>query len=179
MSINLMLQNEEDAVIWRGPLIARAINQFWNDVFWGDLDALVVDMPPGTSDAALTVMQGLPVTGIILVTSPQDLAEMVVRKAAHMAQQMKIPLIGVVENMSYAICPKCGERFELFGTGNSEDMAAAFDTKFLGKMGIDPNMSKLGDQGKIEVYENKDVIEVIQVVTDIITAVPAPSLTSQ
>ena len=179
MSINLMLQNEEDAVIWRGPLIAGAINQFWNDVFWGDLDALVVDMPPGTSDAALTVMQGLPVTGIVLVTSPQDLAEMVVRKAAHMAQHMNIPLIGVVENMSYVICPKCGERFELFGTGNSEDMADTFNTKFLGKMGIDPNMSKLGDEGKIEVYENKDITEVINVVSEIIATAPAPKFNNQ
>ena len=174
MSINLMLQNEADAVIWRGPLIAGAINQFWNDVFWGDLDALVVDMPPGTSDAALTVMQGLPVTGIILVTSPQDLAEMIVRKAAYMAQHMNIPLIGVVENMSYVICPKCGERFELFGKGNSEGMADTLNTKFLGKMGIDPEMSKLGDQGKIEEYDNNDVAEVINVVTDIVCAAPAP-----
>ena len=174
MSINLMLQNEEDAVIWRGPLIAGAINQFWNDVFWGDLDALIVDMPPGTSDAALTVMQGLPVTGVVLVTSPQDLAEMVVRKAANMAQHMNIPLIGVVENMSYVVCPKCGEHFELFGTGNSENIADSFNTKFLGKMGIDPDMSRLGDLGKIEIYENSDMDEVIRVVGDIVTAAPAP-----
>ncbi len=179
MSINLMLQNEEDAVIWRGPLITSAINQFWNDVFWGDLDALVVDMPPGTSDAALTVMQGLPVTGIILVTTPQDLAEMVVRKAAHMAQHMDIPLIGVVENMSYVVCPKCGECFELFGTGNSKAIADAFNTKFLGKMGIDPNLSKLGDQGKIEEYENSDMAEVIDVVEKIIAAAPAPQFNGQ
>ena len=106
----------------------------------------------------------LPVTGIVLVTTPQDLAEMVVRKAAHMAQHMDIPLIGVIENMSYVVCPKCGERFELFGTGNSKDIADAFNTKFLGKMGIDPNLSKLGDQGKIEEYENSDMAEVIDVV---------------
>ena len=179
MSINLMLQNEEDAVIWRGPLIAGAINQFWNDVFWGDLDALVVDMPPGTSDAALTVMQSLPVTGIVLVTSPQDLAEMVVRKAAHMAQHMEVPLIGIVENMSYVVCPKCGERFELFGTGNSESMADAFSTKFLGKIAIDPKMSKLGDQGKIEEYKNSDVTEVIDVVNHIVITAPAPLFNGQ
>ncbi len=177
MSINLMLENEEDAVIWRGPLIAGAIKQFWNDVFWGDLDALVVDMPPGTSDAALTVMQGLPVTGIVLVTSPQDLAEMVVRKAGNMAKHMEIPLIGVVENMSYAVCPKCGERFALFGVGNSESIAESFDTKFLGKMGIDPEMARLGDQGEIEKYTNNDMDEVIQVVADIISATPAPKFT--
>lgn len=179
MSINLMLQNEEDAVIWRGPLIAGAINQFWNDVFWGDLDALVVDMPPGTSDAALTVMQGLPVTGIVLVTSPQDLAEMVVRKAANMAQHMNIPLIGVVENMSYAVCPKCGERFELFGTGKSEAMADAFNTKFLGKMGIDPNMSILGDQGKIEEYFNEDMDNVIDTVKEIVAVAPPAKFGNQ
>jgi ATP-binding protein involved in chromosome partitioning len=174
MSINLMLENEEDAVIWRGPLIAGAINQFWNDVFWGDLDILVVDMPPGTSDAALTVMQGLPVTGIVLVTSPQDLAEMVVRKAANMAQHMNIPLIGIVENMSYVVCPKCGERFELFGTGNSAEFAETFNTKFLGKMGIDPDMSRLGDEGKIENYANEDMTEVISAVKEIVSAAPNP-----
>jgi Mrp family chromosome partitioning ATPase len=178
MSINLMLQNEEDAIIWRGPLIAGAINQFWNDVFWGDLDALVVDMPPGTSDAALTVLQGLPVTGIVLVTSPQDLADMVVRKAAHMAQQLNVPLAGVVENMSYVICPHCGDRFELFGKGHSADIADAFDTKFLGKIGIDPNMSKLGDEGKIESYENDDVAEVIDTVAEIISTCPSPSFSN-
>ncbi len=162
MSINLMLRDTDAPVIWRGPLIAGVISQFWNDVFWGDLDALVVDMPPGTSDAALTVMQGLPVTGIVLVTSPQDLAGMVVRKAAHMAEQMRIPLIGVVENMSYVICPHCGERYTLFGAGESEAMAETLGTRFLGKLGIDPEMSKLSDSGQIETYENADFQAVVQ-----------------
>lgn len=174
MSINLMLQREEDAVIWRGPLITSAIKQFWNDVFWGDLDALVVDMPPGTSDAALTVMQNLPVTGIILVTSPQDLAEMVVRKAAHMAGHMEIPLIGIVENMSFAICPKCGERFEIFGKGKSEEMAKAFDTAFLGKIGLDPEMTRLGDLGQIETYVNDDFEPIVEVAAKIIEETPMP-----
>lgn len=174
MSINLMLPNEEDAVIWRGPLIAGAINQFWSDVFWGDLDALVVDMPPGTSDAALTVMQSLPVTGIVLVTSPQDLAEMVVRKAANMAGHLNIPLIGVVENMSYVTCPKCGERFELFGKGKSEEMAKAFNTRFLGKLGIDPKMAMLGDKGQIETYSNDEFMFMTSVVEQVIAATPEP-----
>jgi len=174
MSINLMLENEEDAVIWRGPLIASAIKQFWSDVFWGDLDALVVDMPPGTSDAALTVMQSLPVTGTVLVTSPQDLAEMVVRKAGNMANQMQIPLIGVVENMSYVICPHCGETFELFGTGKSEEMAAAYATRFLGKIGIDPDMARLSDQGQIETYENKGFVPLVEAVLEAVEAAPAP-----
>ena len=174
MSINLMLQNQDDAVIWRGPMIAGAINQFWSDVFWGDLDALVVDMPPGTSDAALTVMQNLPVTGIVLVTSPQDLAEMVVRKAANMANHLNIPLIGVVENMSYVTCPGCGERFELFGKGNSEAMAQAFGTRFLGKLGIDPEMTRLGDNGQIETYANDEFIYMTEVVGQVVAATSDP-----
>ncbi|MGC9393954.1 MAG: Mrp/NBP35 family ATP-binding protein [Anaerolineae bacterium] len=174
MSINLMLQNEADAVIWRGPLITSAINQFWSDVFWGDLDALVVDMPPGTSDAALTVLQGLPVTGVVLVTSPQDLAEMVVRKAANMAGHLNIPLIGVVENMSYVTCPKCDERFELFGKGNSEEMANAFGTRFLGKLGIDPEMARLGDAGQIEAYTNGEFEPLVEVVAGVVAATPDP-----
>lgn len=174
MSINLMLEDEEAAVIWRGPMIASAINQFWNDVFWGDLDALIVDMPPGTSDAALTVMQGLPVTGIVLVTSPQDLADMVVRKAANMAGQLKVSLIGIVENMSYVVCPKCGDRFELFGKGRSEEMAKAFDTRFLGKLGIDPEMTRLSDSGQIETYEHEDFELVVGAVSEVIAAAPEP-----
>ncbi|MGC9520872.1 MAG: Mrp/NBP35 family ATP-binding protein [Anaerolineae bacterium] len=174
MSINLMLEDEEQAVIWRGPMITSAINQFWNDVFWGDLDALVVDMPPGTSDAALTVMQSLPVTGIILVTSPQDLAGMVVRKAAHMAEHLDTPLIGVVENMSYAVCPHCGERFAIFGKGDTEAMAEAFNTRFLGEVGIDPQMAELGDRGAIETYDNEDFTTVIDVVDRVVEEAPAP-----
>jgi len=176
MSINLMLQREEDAVVWRGPLISGAIHQFWSDVFWGDLDALVVDMPPGTSDAALSVMQNLPVTGIILVTSPQDLAEMVVRKAAHMAEHLNVPLIGVVENMSYIVCPKCGERFEPFGTGNSAEMAKAFNTRFLGELGVEPEMSELGDKGQIESYENDNFAQVVTVVEEVIANAPEPQM---
>jgi len=179
MSINLMLEDKNQAVIWRGPLITSAINQFWNDVFWGDLDALVVDMPPGTSDAALTVMQSLPVTGIVLVTSPQDLAGMVVRKAAHMAEHLGTPLIGVVENMSYVICPHCGERYEIFGKGDTAALASTFDTRFLGEIGIDPEMSKLGDQGAIETYGGAGFAIVSDVVDEIIKATPEPGFVGQ
>ncbi len=170
MSINLMLEEKEAAVIWRGPLIAGAIQQFWNDVFWGDLDVLVVDMPPGTSDAALTVMQNLPVAGIVLVTSPQDLAEMVVRKAANMAEHLQIPILGVVENMSYAICPHCGESFEIFGKGQSAAMAAAFGADFLGQLGLDPEMARLCDAGQIEAYTNAAFVPMAQAISGKITA---------
>ncbi len=172
MSINLMLEDEEQAVIWRGPLITSAINQFWNDVFWGDLDTLVIDMPPGTSDAALTVMQSLPVTGIILVTSPQDLAGMVVRKAAHMAEHLNTPLVGLVENMSYVVCPHCGERYALFGKGDTKAMAEAFNTPFLGEIGIDPRMAELGDRGAIEQYESADFDALVALGDQIVEQAP-------
>lgn len=161
MSINLMLPEEDDAVIWRGPLISSAIQQFWNDVFWGDLDALVVDLPPGTSDAALTVLQSLPVSGCVIVTSPQDLADMVVRKAAKMAERLEIPIIGIIENMSYAVCPHCGEHFEIFGKGESEKMAQTFNTQFLGRMPIDSALTQACDAGKVESYTNPDFDAVV------------------
>ena len=169
MSINLMLQAEDDAVIWRGPLITSAIKQFWNDVFWGDLDVLVVDLPPGTSDAALTVMQSLPVNGVVIVTSPQDLAEMVVRKAAKMAEKLSIPIIGIIENMSYAICPHCGTRFEIFGKGHTKEMARTFNTQFLGQLGLDPDLAKVCDAGQVEAYENLDFDEMVNLVQGEIT----------
>jgi Mrp family chromosome partitioning ATPase len=162
MSINLMLESEDQAVIWRGPLIAGAIKQFWNDVFWGDLDVLVVDLPPGTADASLTVMQTLPVDGVVIVTSPQELADMVVRKAARMAEHMKIPILGIIENMSYAICPHCGERHSLFGEGNAEEMAGNFDTQVLGHIPLDPELTKLSDAGDIESYENEIFTEAVE-----------------
>ncbi len=174
MSINLVLQRPDDPVIWRGPMISSAIQQFWNDVFWGDLDTLVVDMPPGTSDAALTVMQALPVTGVVLVTSPQDLAEMVVRKAANMAAQLNVPLLGIVENMSYVVCPDCHARFELFGKGRSEEMAGAFGARFLGKIGLDSQMATLGDAGKIETYTNDEFAPLVTAVCEVIAATPEP-----
>jgi Mrp family chromosome partitioning ATPase len=155
MSINLLLPNEDEAVIWRGPLISGAIRQFWGDVLWADLDYLIVDLPPGTSDASLTVMQSMPLNGVVLVTSPQGLAGMVVRKAARMAGQLNVPLIGVVENMSYATCPNCGERIEIFGPSKSEQVAAQVGAPFLGRLPLDPELAERCDAGEIERYEGE------------------------
>jgi len=152
MSINLLLPSEDEAVIWRGPLISSAIKQFWQEVVWGELDYLVVDLPPGTSDASLTVMQSIPLSGIILVTSPQDLAGMVVRKAARMAQHLGVPILGLVENMSYAVCPGCGERIEVFGPSRAMHTAMQVGTPLLGRIPLDPELARRCDAGDIEGY---------------------------
>jgi Mrp family chromosome partitioning ATPase len=152
MSINLLLEQEDMAVIWRGPLVSAAIKQFWGDIFWGTLDYLVVDLPPGTSDASLTVMQSLPMSGIVLVSSPQDLAGMVVRKAANMAQQMQAPILGLIENMSYFECPDTGKRYEIFGPSHAEDTARQIGVPFLGRLPIDPQIARLCDAGRLEDY---------------------------
>jgi Mrp family chromosome partitioning ATPase len=152
MSINLLLPSEDEAVIWRGPLISGAIRQFWGDVFWGDLDWMVVDLPPGTSDASLTVIQSLPLSGIVLVTSPQDLAGMVVRKAASMAQKLNVPILGLVENMSYFVCPDTGKRYDIFGPSHADATAHKLWIPFLGQLPIDPQIAKLSDAGQIEDY---------------------------
>jgi Mrp family chromosome partitioning ATPase len=152
MSINLLLPNEDEAVIWRGPLISSAIKQFWGEVVWGDLDYLIVDLPPGTSDASLTVMQSIPLNGIVLVTSPQDLAGMVVRKAARMAQHMGAPILGVVENMSYITCPKCGEKIEVFGPSQALHTTAQLGVPLLGRLPLDPELARRCDAGEIEAY---------------------------
>jgi Mrp family chromosome partitioning ATPase len=154
MSINLLLPDEDQPVVWRGPLISRAIQQFWSDIVWGDLDVLIVDLPPGTSDASLTVTQSLPLDGIVLVTSPQDLAGMVVRKAANMAIELGTRLIGLVENMSYILCPECGARIDLFGTSRAEDTARLIGTRLLGNLPLDPQLSTLCDEGAIETYHS-------------------------
>ena len=152
MSINLLLPNEDDAVIWRGPLISSAIKQFWGEVFWGELDYLIVDLPPGTSDASLTVMQAIPLSGVLLVTSPQDLAGMVVRKAGHMVQQMGAPLLGLVENMAYAICPKCGAKIEVFGSSKASKTARQMGIALLGTIPLDPELANRCDAGEVEEY---------------------------
>jgi Mrp family chromosome partitioning ATPase len=152
MSINLLLSSEDEAVIWRGPLISGAIKQFWTEVAWGKLDYLIVDLPPGTSDASLTVMQSIPLNGIVLVTSPQDLAGMVVRKAARMAQHMGAPIVGVVENMSYITCPKCGERIEVFGPSQAQNTAVQLGLPLLGRLPLDPELARRCDAGEIEAY---------------------------
>ncbi|MBN1956397.1 MAG: Mrp/NBP35 family ATP-binding protein [Anaerolineae bacterium] len=152
MSINLLLPGEDEAVIWRGPLISRAIKQFWQDVIWGKLDYLIVDLPPGTSDASLTVMQSIPLNGVVLVTSPQDLAGMVVRKAARMAYQMKVPIVGLVENMSYVTCPNCQERIEVFGPSQAMHTANQLGVPLLGSLPLDPELARRCDAGEIEAY---------------------------
>jgi len=150
MSINLILENEDDPVIWRGPLVSGAIRQFWSEVFWGDLDYLIVDLPPGTSDASLTVMQSVPLSGVVLVTSPQDLAGMVVRKAAQMAQQLSVPILGLVENMSYFAAPDTGTRYEIFGPSHAESVARKLGIEFLGSLPIDPAIAIRCDAGRVE-----------------------------
>lgn len=152
MSINLLLENEESAVIWRGPLVGQAIKQFWTDTLWADLDYFIVDLPPGTSDAPLTVMQSLPMSGVLLVTSPQGLAGMVVRKAANMANQVGIPILGVVENMSFFKAPDTGNEYEVFGPSHAHETAEALDIPVLAHLPIDSNIAVLCDQGKVEEY---------------------------
>lgn len=154
MSMNLLLPQEDDAVIWRGPLISRAITQFWEDVVWGKLDYLVIDMPPGTADASLTVMQALPISGVIIVSTPQDLTTMIVKKAVNMAQKMDKPVLGVVENMSYLYVPEIDKRIELFGKSMGEEVAQAAKAPFLGQLPIDPQLAKLCDEGAIESYNS-------------------------
>jgi Mrp family chromosome partitioning ATPase len=156
MSINFLLPDEDQPVVWRGPLISRAIQQFWSDIIWGDLDVLVVDLPPGTSDASLTVMQSLPLNGIILVTSPQDLAGMVVRKAANMAVGLGVRLFGLVENMSYLRCPECGKKIDLFGISRAENTARAIGIPLIGHIPLDPQLSMLCDEGAIEAYQSQE-----------------------
>ncbi len=153
MSMNLLLPSEDDAVIWRGPLIGRAIMQFWEEVLWGKLDYLIVDLPPGTADAPLTVMQTLPVSGVLIVFTPQDLTTMIVRKAVRMAQQMGKPILGVIENMSYLYVPEIDKKLELFGRSRGEEMAHAAGAPLLGQLPLDPEVAKLCDEGNIERYD--------------------------
>lgn len=162
ISINLLLADPEQAVIWRGPLIGGAIKQFWGDVAWGELDYLIVDLPPGTSDASLTVMQSMPLNGVVLVTTPQDLAGMVVRKASSMAEQLEIPVLGVVENMSYVECPNCGERIELFGTSKASEVTEKVGAPLLGRMPVQTEISDLADTGHLEDYEAEEFKAVVE-----------------
>ena len=150
MSVNLLLEHTDDPVVWRGPVIAGTVKQFWSDVVWGEVDYMFIDMPPGTGDVPLTVFQSIPVDGIVIVTSPQDLVSMIVRKACKMAQLMNIPIIGVVENMSYLVCPDCGKQIDIFGKSKLEEVAKETGLSILGRMPIDPNLAQLCDEGKIE-----------------------------
>ena len=151
MSINLLLEDETDPVIWRGPVIGGVVQQFWTDVVW-DVDYLFVDMPPGTGDVPLSVFQSIPLDGIVIVTSPQDLVSMVVEKAVKMAEKMDIPIVGLVENMSYVACPDCGKKIYLFGEGKSEQAALRHSLPLLAQMPIDPALASLADEGRIEDF---------------------------
>lgn len=153
MSVNLLIDNEDAPVIWRGPVIAGAVKQFWTDVVWGELDYLFVDMPPGTGDVPLTVFQSLPVDGIIVVTSPQELVSMIVGKAVRMAEMMDIPVLGLVENMSYLTCPDCGKEIDVFGKSTVADVAKEYGIDVLGRLPIDPKLATACDNGEIEDFE--------------------------
>ena len=155
MSINLLLPSEDDAVIWRGPLIANTIKQFGEEVLWGNLDYLIIDLPPGTADAPLTVMQSFPISGVIIVFTPQDLVEMIVRKAVNMVQKMGKRVLGVVENMSYLYVPEIDKKIEIFGKSRAEQMASAANAPLLGQLPIDPDLAKLCDEGGIERYNGE------------------------
>lgn len=155
MSINLLLNQETDPVVWRGPIIAGTVKQFWTDVNWGEVDYMYVDMPPGTGDVPLTVFQSIPLDGIVIVTSPQDLVSMIVEKAVKMAKMMNVPILGIVENMSYFVCPDCGKRHTIFGESHLEEIAAKFDIDALARLAIDPSLAKLVDFGKLEEYPDE------------------------
>ena len=152
MSVNLLLENETDPVIWRGPVISGVVQQFWTDVLW-NCDYLFVDMPPGTGDVSLSVFQSIPLDGIIIVASPQDLVGMVVEKAVKMAEMMEVPIVGLVENMSYVACPDCGKKIYLFGQGKTAQAAAAHNLPLLAEMPIDPALASLTDAGEIESFQ--------------------------
>ncbi len=170
MSSNLLLEHETDPVLWRGPVIAGAIRQFWSDTSWGPIDYLLVDMPPGTGDVALTVFQSLPVDGIVVVTSPQDLVSMIVAKAVNMAEKMNVPILGLIENMSYVTCPDCGKKIEVFGTSKLDDVAQQYDLKVLGRLPIDPALALACDAGAIEEALPQDFLPEATAVCEAIPA---------
>lgn len=167
MSINMLLENEEDPVIWRGPVLAGVVKQFWTDVIWGELDYLLVDMPPGTGDVPLTVFQSIPLDGIVIVTSPQDLVTMIVKKAYNMAEEMNIPVLGIIENYSYIECPDCGKKINVFGESHIDSLAAAMNLPMLGKMPIMPELAFLSDEGRFEFVENDKIDEAIRVISEL------------
>lgn len=162
MSVNLLLEDENAPVVWRGPVISGIVQQFWTDVRWGELDYLFVDMPPGTGDVALTVFQSLPIDGIIVVSTPQELVKMIVNKALNMAKLMNVPVLGLIENMSYYECPDCGKRLEIFGKSRIDETAAEAGLPVLAKLPIDPEITALVDAGQIENAQCKELDEFIE-----------------
>ncbi len=164
MSINLLLDDPVDPVVWRGPVIAGAVKQFWTDVIWEDVDYLFVDMPPGTGDVPLTVFQSLPVDGVVIVTSPQDLVSMIVTKAVRMANMMHIPVLGFVENYSYLLCPDCGKKISVFGESHLDKIASEMGLPVLAKLPIDPDVAKSYDSGMMETVDTEAVAQVINAI---------------
>ena len=164
MSINLLLDNPADPVVWRGPVIAGAVKQFWTDVIWEDVDYLFVDMPPGTGDVPLTVFQSLPVDGVIIVTSPQDLVSMIVAKAVKMANMMHIPVLGFVENYSYLHCPDCGRKINVFGKSHLDEIAAQFDLPILARLPIDPAVAEAYDNGQMETVNTEALSAAVEAI---------------
>lgn len=162
MSINLLLEREDEAVIWRGPILASVINQFWEEVDWGELDYLFVDLPPGTGDVPLTVLQTLPLDGIVIVYSPQDLAIMIVKKAVLMANMMEVPIVGLVENMAYLECPECGELIYPYGKPKGELVSAETGIPVLATLPIQPDYTTFGDQGKLEMLETTELVQLTE-----------------
>lgn len=165
MSINLILDDEESPVVWRGPVISGVINQFWTEVAWGDVDYMFVDMPPGTGDVPLTVYQSLPVKGIVVVTTPQDLVTLIVKKAYNMAKMMNVPILGVVENMSYVTCPDCGKKLEIFGHGKAEEIAKELGVPVLATLPINPETAGLVDEGKIDEADRTGIDKAFDAIT--------------
>jgi Mrp family chromosome partitioning ATPase len=179
ISTNLMLAEEDMAVVWRGPIVGNTIKQFWTDVAWGRLDYLLIDLPPGTSDATLTVMQAMPLDGVVLVATPQSLSSMVVRKTVHMSQMLEVPILAIVENMSYFIAPETGTKHMIFGPSHTQEIAELAGAPIIGHLPIDPEMAKLADTGEIEKYEH---VAYSELATAFVEAVPitepAPTIPS-
>ncbi len=165
MSVNLLLEKEDAPVVWRGPVISGIIQQFWNEVAWGDVDYMFVDMPPGTGDVPLTVFQNLPVDGIVIVTTPQDLVTMIVKKAYNMAKLMNIPVLGLVENMSYFKCPDCGKNHAIFGESKIDEVAAQLEIPVLARLPINPATAKLVDQGAVELAGDDEIAPALNAIT--------------
>ena len=160
MSMNSLLEHDDDPVVWRGTLIAGAAVQFWTDVLWEDVDIMFIDMPPGTGDVPLSVFQSIPLSGIVVVTTPQDLVEMIVKKAVNMAKMMNVPVLGLVENMSYFVCPDCGKKHEIFGASKADELAKAYGIPAVAKMPINPSVARLADAGRIAEADTDALAEV-------------------
>lgn len=166
MSINMLLEDVNSPVVWRGPVISGVVEQFWTDVRWGELDYLFVDMPPGTGDVALTVFQSLPVDGVVIVSTPQDLVKMIVNKAVNMANLMNVPVLGLVENMSYFTCPDCGKKYEIFGKSQIDETAKELSLPVLAKLPINPELNRLVDEGRVEDAQCEELDEFVDTLKD-------------